>query len=90
MSRQAEVSGGRHRGVDPVYLSSSGATCSTKILGLGGVVRGKELEHLEGREGGREEEHPSGREVVSEERDSEGFFQHQVKAPQRRFCEQTN
>lgn len=31
-----------------VYLSSSGATCSTKILGLGGVLRGKELEHLEG------------------------------------------
>lgn len=97
MSRQAEPQRvrGRHRGVDPVYLSSSGATCSTKILGLGGVVRGKELEHLEGWEGGREEEHPSGREVVSEERDSEGCFQlHGTtsgkSSTETRFCEQTN
>lgn len=35
-----------------MYLSSSGATCSTKMLGLGGVLRGKELKHLEGCEGG--------------------------------------
>lgn len=86
---------GSAQGVDPVYLSSSGATCSTKILGLGGVVRGKELEHLEGWEGGREEEHPSGREVVSEERDSEGCFQlHGTtsgkSSTETRFCEQTN
>lgn len=68
MSRQAELQRSR-RGAGPVYLSSSsGATCSTKIRGLGGVLRGKELEHLDGA-GGREEQHPrvgTPGEVVSE------------------------
>lgn len=51
-----------------VYLSSSGATCSTKIRGLGGVLRGKELEHLEGRPGWRRSIQKVGTpgEVVSE------------------------
>lgn len=55
-------------GAGLVYLSSSGATCSTKMLGLGGVLRGKELKHLEGCEGGSRstpvEKHQG--EVVSE------------------------
>lgn len=40
-----------------IYLSSSGATCSTKILGLGGVLWGKEMGHLERQEVGRRSIH---------------------------------
>lgn len=44
------------RKVGLIYLSSSGATCSTKILGFGEVLWGKELEHVEGQEEEVEEE----------------------------------
>lgn len=48
----SEARAGREAGL--VYLSSSGATSSTKILGLGGVLRGKVLEDLkEGQKGWR-------------------------------------